>query len=394
MVGCAAGGGCRLPVRAGGAAGARAGLGRGTDAAKGDAPHHAVRALANGPLGNPPSRRRARSSSAVVACVCTTRRCHRRQARRPCSLTESVARRLRAARLRSCTAARARSERVALWPRQRAGPTRQRAPSEAMSDSDESFHDAEADVGDGEPWHAGACAAADEAFALLLACERPGQNWKHAGYEQGVAVEKMAYGHAAWADLCPWVDTGYSLFRASERFEHETPQEIFRVLHDWPARCGTPGSPGWDAGLEALRIMTSVPPPAGTPPGRTFAVAQHLSKPTLSGLVGRREFIFIFATRREAEGTADEAFMSVCRSEPGSTAALAPTAPPGYTRGDLFLGAVMLRRDPEGGARLTLLTCAAPRGSIPRAAVNLGGVKGAALLADLRRHLDARRAKK
>ena len=261
-----------------------------------------------------------------------------------------------------------------------------------MSDSDDaSFHDAAACV-DGEPWHAAACAAADEAFALLIACEQPGDHWRHAGYEQRVAVQSMAYGHPAWASRCSWVDTGYSLFRASERFEHETPAQIFDVLHDWDARCGTPDRPGWDASLEALRVIQPLPPPADAPPGRHYALAQHLSKPAMGGLVGRREFIFVFATRQEALGTEGEVLMSVCRSEPSSTAAVAPTPPPGYTRGDLFIGAVTLRRDPAGGARLTLLTCAAPRGSIPRAAVNLGGVKGAALLADLRRHLDARRA--
>ena len=102
--------------------------------------------------------------------------------------------------------------------------------------------------------------------------------------------------------------------------------------------------------------------------------------------------MFVFATRREALGTDEERHLSVCRSDPSAIAATAPTTAPGFTRGDLFIGAVTLRKDPGGGARLTLLTCAAPRGAIPRAAVNLGGVKAAALLADLRKHLDKLRA--
>ena len=238
-----------------------------------------------------------------------------------------------------------------------------------------------------EAWHAGACAAAEEAFELLLACEQPADYWRHAGYEQGVAVQTLVYGHPAWAERSSWVEYGYSLFRASDRFEHESPGDIFDILHDWDARAGTPDKPGWDSSIEVLRVAQPIPHPE-----RHYAVAQHLSKPAMRGLVGPREFVFVFATRRERLGTADELHCSVCRSEPGATAAVVPTPTVGYTRGDLFLGGVTLRHDPEGGARMTLLTCAAPRGSIPRAAVNLGGVKGAALLADLRRHLDKRRA--
>ena len=241
-------------------------------------------------------------------------------------------------------------------------------------------------------WHAGAYAAANEAFELLLACEAGGEHWRHAGYQDGVPVQSLPHGHPAWADRCGWVDAGYSLFRASEHFPHDAPAHIFAVLHDWPARAGAPGRPGWDASLHSLKVLQHLPGPPGMPAGRSYAVAQHLSMPAMGGLVGSREFVFVFSQRTEAVGTEQERFLSVCRSEPGSTAALAPDTAPGFTRGDLFIGAVTLRRDPAGGARLTLLTCAAPRGAIPRAAVNLGGVKAAALLADLRKRLDALRA--
>lgn len=243
---------------------------------------------------------------------------------------------------------------------------------------------------DAEPdmtWHAGAHAAAEEAFALLLACEQPAEHWRHAGYEQGVAVQSLAYGHHAWAALSGWVDYGYALFRGTEHFPLDEPADVFDTLHDWEAR------PGWDSTLNSLRVLHPLPLLAGAPPGRFFAVAQHLATPAMANLVGPREFVFVLATWREAVGTTDERFMSACRSEPGATAAVAPTPEPGYTRGDLFLRGVVLRRHPEGGSQVTLLTCAAPRGNIPRAAVNIvGGTRAAALLADLRKHLDARRA--
>ena len=138
-------------------------------------------------------------------------------------------------------------------------------------------------------WHAGAYAAADEAFELLLACEGGGPHWRHAGYEQGVAVQSLAYGDPAWAPRCPWVDYGYCLFRASEHFPQDAPGAIFEVLHNWKARAGTPGCPGWDSSIHSLKVLHPLPDPPGMPAGRRYAVAQHLSRPAMGGLVGSRE---------------------------------------------------------------------------------------------------------
>ena len=138
-------------------------------------------------------------------------------------------------------------------------------------------------------WHAGAYAAADEAFELLLACEGGGPHWRHAGYEQGVAVQSLAYGHAAWAARCPWVDYGYCLFRASEHFPLDAPGAIFEVLHNWDARAGTPDRPGWDSSIHSLKVLQPLPGPQGMPAGRRYAIAQHLSRPAMGGLVGSRE---------------------------------------------------------------------------------------------------------
>ncbi len=187
----------------------------------------------------------------------------------------------------------------------------------------------------------------------------------------------MPYGHASTKQAY-WVGKGFAMFRAACDYPDDAPADVFAVLHDWQTR------PSWDT--TAQRMETLMPLRDATP-ARTDAIAQHLTRPMYGGLVGPREFCYVASTRHEALGTPSELHLSICRWHPGGAAACAPAPPVGFVRGHLFFGGVSLRRAPGGGTRVVLTICANPNGAIPRAAVNLGGVRGAGLLADLRRRL-------
>ncbi len=191
----------------------------------------------------------------------------------------------------------------------------------------------------------------------------------------------MVSGHPSLTPLY-WLGEGYHLFRAKKTYPSITPSALFAVLHDWDLR------PTWDATLASLTTLAVLSP--GTA-ARTDAVAQHITRPVLGGVVGAREFIFVASAKHEAVGTSEELHLSSCRWLPEAEAALAGDAPPkGCVRGQVFMGGVTLRHAEGGGTRVVMLTCAAPRGAIPRAAANMGGTRSAALLADLERFVATR----
>jgi hypothetical protein len=206
-------------------------------------------------------------------------------------------------------------------------------------------------------------------------------------------VERVVSGHPSLAPIY-WLGEGYHLFRATKDYAHVTPSELFAVLHDWEAR------PSWDLTMHSLTLRATLHG-GGSGSGsdatatRTDEFAQHITRPVLGGVVGAREFTYVVSARHERIGTPEEMHLSSCRWHAEAEAAVVGATPAkGCVRGHLFMGGVTLRRVPGGdgsATRVVLVTCAAPRGAIPRAAANMGGVRGAGLLADLDKHLQAMR---
>jgi hypothetical protein len=274
-------------------------------------------------------------------------------------------------------------------------------------------------------WRADALAAIDEAHAMLLACEAPHADWASAGTMAGIEargpraravacrpgtrwhaphaphapqptppvraaphrpqLRSLAAGHALLQPF-GWLGAGYSVFRGCADFPGHAPGAIFGLLHDWETR------PQWDSSLAQLTPVAQLLPKTAA---RSAAVVHHFTRPILGGLIGAREFVYAVSARHLDEGTPGEAHLSACRSHAGAAAGVGLPAPPrGFTRGDLFFGGVSVRHAPGSGVagapvctRVTIINCVAPRGAIPRALANAGGVKGATMLSDLRKRL-------